>query len=223
MDRITHSNITFNSTAMTVSNSGGGTLRTCTDEWYEDDRPEYEKFFGMDEKEIYKKYGLVFTEVKTRNGLTIKVNGKSRYEISSDFEAKLWLIKKGFVKYVRGREVWNEEALNEGWENAWTPPENYKAPKKSKELGHVYFVESQGYWKIGRATAARIKIRIKEQQPDKVLAVSPITSRFKTLERKLHKMFKDKRVLKYEVFRNLNKDDIKVIMNELGNKINVAI
>jgi len=223
MDRITHSNITFNSTAMTVSNSGGGTLRTFTDEWYEDDKPEYEKFFGMGEKEIYEKYGLVFTKVKTRNGLTIKVNGKSRYEISSDFEAKLWLIKKGFVKYVRGREVWNEEALNEGWQNAWTPPENYKAPKKSKELGHVYFVESQGYWKIGRATAARIKIRIKEQQPDKVLAVSPITSRFKTLERKLHKMFKDKRVLKYEVFRNLNKDDIKVIMNELGNKINVDI
>jgi len=53
--------------------------------------------------------------------------------------------------------------------------------------------------------------------------VSPITSKFKTLERKLHKMFKDNRVLKYEVFRNLNKDDIKVIMNELGNKINVAI
>ena len=102
------------------------------------------------------------------------------------------------VKYVRGKEVWNEEALDEGWENAWTPPENYKAPKKSKELGHVYFVESQGYWKIGRATAARIKIRIKEQQPDKVLAVSPITSKFKTLERKLHKMIKDKRVLKYE-------------------------
>ena len=36
-------------------------------------------------------------------------------------------------------------------------------------------------------------------------------------------MFKDNRVLKYEVFRNLNKEDIKVIMNELGNKINVAI
>ena len=47
--------------------------------------------------------------------------------------------------------------------------------------------------------------------------------RRKNLERKLHKMFKEKRVLKYEVFRNLNKDDIKVIMKELGNKINVAI
>ena len=124
-----------------------------------------------------------------------------RYKISSDFEAELWLIKKGFVKYVRGKKVWNEEALDEGWENAWTPPENYKAPKKSKELGHVYFVESQGYHKIGRATAARIKIRIKEQQPDKVLAVSPITSKFKTLERKLHKMFKDKTVYLNAPFR----------------------
>ena len=36
-------------------------------------------------------------------------------------------------------------------------------------------------------------------------------------------MFKDKRVLKYEVFRNLNKDDIKVIMKELGNKINIVM
>ena len=182
-----------------------------------DKRPRHEKFFGMTEDEIYKEYGLVFTKTD------ISIGGEIQYKISSDFEAELWFIKKGFVKYVRGKKVWNDEALEQGWENAWTPPENYKAPKKSKELGHVYFVESQGYWKIGRATAARIKIRIKEQQPDKVLAVSPITSKFKTLERKLHKMFKDKRVLKYEVFRNLNKDDIKVIMNELGNKINVDI
>ena len=215
--------LVFNTNDFTITTTGDGTIRTWTGNYEEDTRTEHEKFFGMDEKEIYKKYGLVFTKVKTRKGNTISVNGKERYEITSDFEAMLWLIKKGFVKYVRGKEVWNEEALDEGWENAWTPPENYKAPKKSKELGHVYFVESQGYWKIGRATAARIKIRIKEQQPDKVLAVSPITSKFKTLERKLHKMFKDKRVLKYEVFRNLNKDDIKVIMNELGNKINVDI
>ena len=215
--------LVFDKNNFTVTTTGNGTIRTWAGNYEEDTRTEHEKFFGMDEKEIYKNYGLVFTKVKTHKGNTITFNGKERYEITSDFEAMLWLIRKGFVKYVRGKEVWNEEALDEGWENAWTPPENYKAPKKSKELGHVYFVESQGYWKIGRATAARIKIRIKEQQPDKVLAVSPITSKFKTLERKLHKMFKDKRVLKYEVFRNLNKDDIKVIMNELGNKINVVI
>ena len=211
--------LVFNKDAnnFTVTTTGSGTIRTWESEYEEDTRPEHVKFFGMDEETIYKKYGIVFKETD------IFINGVKQYEMSSDFEAMLWLIRKGFVKYVRGKEVWNEEALDEGWENAWTPPESYKAPEKSKEWGHVYFVESQGYWKIGRATASRIKIRIKEQQPDKVLAVSPITSKFKTLERKLHKMFKDKRVLKYEVFRNLNKDDIKVIMNELGNKINVDI
>ena len=217
MDRITIPNITFNTHDMTVSNTGSGSISTFPSTFAPDTRPKHERFFGMSEDEIYKEYGLVFTKTD------ISIGGEIQYKISSDFEAELWFIKKGFVKYVRGKKIWNDEALEQGWENAWTPPENYKAPKKSKELGHVYFVESQGYHKIGRATAARIKIRIKEQQPDKVLAVSPITSKFKTLERKLHKMFKDKRVLKYEVFRNLNKDDIKVIMNELGNKINVDI
>ena len=222
MDRITIPNITFNTHNMTVSNTGSGLLSTFSDVLDTDERSEIEKLFGLTEEEIYKEYGISFKENK------ISFNGewsryKTTFQIENDAAAKLWLIQKGFIKYVRGKEIWNEEAIEHGWENAWTPPENYKAPKKSKELGHVYFVESQGYWKIGRATAARIKIRIKEQQPDKVLAVSPITSKFKTLERKLHKMFKDKRVLKYEVFRNLNKDDIKVIMNELGNKINVAI
>ena len=217
MDRVTIPNITFNTHDMTVSNTGSGTISTFPSTFAPDTRPKHERFFGMSEDEIYKEYGLVFTKTD------ISIGGEIQYKISSDFEAELWFIKKGFVKYVRGKKVWNDEALEQGWENAWTPPENYKAPKKSKELGHVYFVESQGQHKIGRATAARIKIRIKEQQPDKVLAVSPITSKFKTLERKLHKMFKDKRVLKYEVFRNLNKDDIKVIMNELGNKINVDI
>ena len=206
-----------NTNNFTVTTTGSGTIRTWTGEYEEDTRPEHVKFFGMDEETIYKKYGICFKETD------IFINGVKQYEMSSDFEAMLWLIRKGFVKYVRGKEVWNEEALDEGWENAWTPPENYKAPKKSSEWGHVYFVESKGYWKIGRATASRIKIRIKEQQPDKVLAVSPRRSDFKSLERKLHKMFKDKRVLKYEVFRNLNKDDIKVIMNELGNKINIVI
>ena len=217
MDRVTIPNITFNTHDMTVSNTGSGTISTFPSTFAPDTRPKHERFFGMSEDEIYKEYGLVFTKTD------ISIGNEVQYKISSDFEAELWFIKKGFVKYVRGKKVWNDEALEQGWENAWTPPENYKAPNKSKELGHVYFVESQGYHKIGRATAARIKIRIKEQQPDKVLAVSPITSKFKTLERKLHKMFKDKRVLKYEVFRNLNKNDIKVIMNELGNKINVDI
>ena len=77
--------------------TGHGAIGTWKGHYEEDTRTEHEKFFNMDEKEIYEKYGLIFTEVKTRNGLTIKSNGKSRYKISSDFEAKLWLIKIGFI------------------------------------------------------------------------------------------------------------------------------
>ena len=165
----------FNKNECTVTTTGDGTIRTWVGDYEKDTRTEHEKFFGMDEETIYKKYGICFKETD------IFINGVRQYEMSSDFEAMLWLIRKGFVKYVRGKEVWNEEALDEGWENAWTPPESYKAPEKSKEWGHVYFVESQGYHKIGRATASRIKIRIKEQQPDKVLAVSPRRSDFKSL------------------------------------------
>ena len=216
MNRLTVPNISFN-TKETVNTTGNNIICTYSSSYEEDTRTEHEKFFGMSEEEIYKKYGLCFTKTK------YKINGKVQYKIDSDFEAELWLIKKGFVKYVRGRKVWQDEALEQGWENAWTPPKNYKGPKNLRELGHVYFVESQGYHKIGRATATRIKVRIKEQCPDKILAVSPRRSDFKKLERKLHKMFKEKRVLKYEVFRNLNKEDIKIIMNELGNKINIVI
>tara|TARA_R100000657_G_scaffold11904_1_gene7790 strand:- start:129 stop:779 length:651 start_codon:yes stop_codon:yes gene_type:complete len=216
MNRLTVPNISFN-TKETVNTTGNNIICTYSSSYKKDTRTEHEKFFGMSEEEIYKKYGLCFTKTK------YTINGKVQYKIDSDFEAELWLIKKGFVKYVRGRKVWQDEALEQGWENAWTPPKNYKGQKNRRELGHVYFVESQGYHKIGRATATRIKVRIKEQCPDKILAVSPRRSDFKTLERKLHKMFKEKRVLKYEVFRNLNKEDIKIIMNELGNKINIVI
>ena len=83
---------------------------TWVGDYEEDTRPEHEKFFGMGEKEIYEKYGICFTKTD------IEINGVRQYKMSSDFEAKLWLIKKGFVKYVRGKEVWNEEALDEGWD-----------------------------------------------------------------------------------------------------------
>ena len=85
-----------------------------------DKRPRHEKFFGMTEDEIYKEYGLVFTKTN------ISIGNEIQYKISSDFEAELWMIKKGFIKYVRGVKVWHDEALEHGWENAWTPPEDYK-------------------------------------------------------------------------------------------------
>jgi hypothetical protein len=203
--------------------AGTGTLKTfCGDIYEEDTRTEHEKFFNMDEKEIYKKYGLVFTEVKTRNGLTIKSNGKSRYEISSDFEAKLWLIKKGFITYHKGKERWNNQALDEGWENGWSPPVKSKA-KNNQGKGHVYFVKSKNFHKIGSSSAAQIQRRIKYQKPMEILAVSPKIEDYRKLEKELHHHFADKRVLKYEVFENLTEEDIKYIMNKLGNKIHVKV
>ena len=195
---------------------GNGTLRTTVDFWEEDTRPKHEKFFGMGEKEIHEKYGLCFKETD------VIINGEKQYEISSDFEAKLWLLKKGFVKYVRGREVWNDQALNEGWDNGWTPLVKSKA-KNNQGKGHVYFVKSKNFHKIGSSSAAQIQRRIKYQKPMEILAVSPKIENYRKLEKELHHHFADKRVLKYEVFENLNQADIEYIMNKLGNKIAVKI
>ena len=175
-----------------------------------DKRPKHERFFGMTEDEIYKEYGLVFTKTN------ISIANEIQYKISSDFEAELWMIKKGFVKYVRGKKVWHDEALEHGWENAWTPPKNYELTKKSKELGHVYFIKSQGDYKIGSSNSKRIQRRVIGQCPDEILAISKPRTEFREYEKQLHKKFAAKRVLKYEIFKNLTQDEINWIINELG-------
>ena len=175
-----------------------------------DKRPRHEKFFGMTEDEIYKEYGLVFTKTN------ISIGNEIQYKISSDFEAELWMIKKGFIKYVRGKKVWHDEALEHGWENAWTPPKNYEPTKKSKQLGHVYFIKSQGDYKIGSSNAKRIQRRVIGQCPDEILAISKPRTKFREYEKQLHKKFAAKRVLKYEIFKNLTKDEINWIIKELG-------
>ena len=175
-----------------------------------DKRPRHEKFFGMTEDEIYKEYGLVFTKTN------ISIGNEIQYKISSDFEAELWMIKKGFIRYVRGKKVWHDEALEHGWENAWTPPKNYEPTKKSKQLGHVYFIKSQGDYKIGSSNAKRIQRRVIGQCPDEILAISKPRTKFREYEKQLHKKFAAKRVLKYEIFKNLTKDEISWIIKELG-------
>ena len=175
-----------------------------------DKRPRHEKFFGMTEDEIYKEYGLVFTKTD------ICIGNEIQYRISSDFEAELWMIKKGFIRYVRGKKVWHDEALEHGWENAWTPPKNYEPTKKSKQLGHVYFIKSQGDYKIGSSNAKRIQRRVIGQCPDEILAISKPRTKFREYEKQLHKKFAAKRVLKYEIFKNLTENEINWIIEELG-------
>ena len=171
----------------------------------------------MTEKEIYKEYGLVFTKTD------ICIGNEIQYKISSDFEAELWMIKKGFVKYVRGKKVWHDEAFEQGWENAWTPPEDYKPTKKSKELGHVYFFKSANSHKVGCSCENNIKNRVRQQLPDEVLAVSPARNDYKKLEKKIHKMFAKNRVARYEIFNDLTEDEVQEIKKMLGNKIAVKI
>ena len=63
------------------------------------DKPpkDHEKLFGMTEDMIYKKFGLHFTETR------ISINGRPTYKIESDHDAMLWLIRKGFVTYHKGK------------------------------------------------------------------------------------------------------------------------
>ena len=190
--------------------TGNGIISTYPCTFETDDRPKHEKFFGMTEDEIYKEYGLVFTKTN------ISIANEIQYKISSDFEAELWMIKKGFIKYVRGKKVWHDEALEHGWENAWTPPKNYEPTKKSKQLGHVYFIKSQGDYKIGSSNSKRIQRRVIGQCPDEILAISKPRTKFREYEKQLHKKFAAKRVLKYEIFKNLTKDEINWIIKELG-------
>ena len=181
-----------------------------------EERSEIERLFGLSEEEIFKEYGISFKKNK------ISFHGQTTYQIENDAEAKIWLLKKGFIKYVRGKEVWNEEAIEEGWVNGWSPPVKSKA-KNNQGKGHVYFVKSKNFHKIGSSSAAQIQRRIKYQKPMEILAVSPKIEDYRKLEKELHHHFADKRVLKYEVFENLTEEDIKYIMNKLGNKIHVKV
>ena len=194
----------------TFRTTGHEIISTYFNEPEVDKRPRHEKFFDMTEDEIYKEYGLVFTKTN------ISIGNEIQYKISSDFEAELWMIKKGFVKYVRGKKVWHDEALEHGWENAWTPPKNYEPTKKSKQLGHVYFIKSQGDYKIGSSNSKRIQRRVIGQCPDEILAISKPRTEFREYEKQLHRKFATKRVLKYEIFKNLTQDEINWIINELG-------
>ena len=54
------------------------------------------------------------------------------------------------------------------------------------------------------------------QCPDEILAISKPRTNFRQYEKQLHRKFAAKRVLKYEIFKNLTEDEINWIINELG-------
>ena len=184
---------------------------------FKDKEPkDHEKLFGMTEDMIYKKFGFHFTETR------ISINGRPTYKIESDHDAMLWLIRKGFVTYYKGKERWNNQALDEGWENGWTPNHDSIVEKK-KEYGHVYFFKSANSFKVGCSCENNIKNRVRQQLPDEVLAVSPARDDYKALEKKIHKMFAKNRVARYEIFNDLTEKEVQKIKKMLGNKIAVKI
>ena len=176
----------------------------------------YERLFGMTENEIYKKFGLIFKQTD------IYCNGEPTYEIESDHEAELYLIKKGFLKYVKGKSKWHDQAMDEGWKNGWTPNPDSVVEKK-KELGHVYFFKSANSHKVGCSCENNIKNRVRQQLPDEVLAVSEARADYKDLEKKIHRMFSKNQVGRYEIFNDLTEKDVNKIKKLLGNKIAVKI
>ena len=45
---------------------------------------------------------------------------------------KISRIKKGFLKYVKGKSKWHDQAMDEGWKNGWTPnPDSIVEKKKN--------------------------------------------------------------------------------------------
>ena len=201
----------------TYLNEGEIENRNISGLTFKDKQPkDHEKLFGMTEDMIYKKFGLYFTETR------ISINGRPTYKIESDHDAMLWLIRKGFVTYHKGKERWNHQALDEGWENGWTPNPDSIVEKK-KEYGHVYFFKSANSFKVGCSCESNIKNRVRQQLPDEVLAVSPARDDYKALEKKIHKMFAKNRVARYEIFNDLTEKEVQKIKKMLGNKIAVKI
>ena len=88
--------------------------------------------------------------------------------------------------------------------------------QKLTTVGCVYFIKSCGDYKIGSSNVTRIKRRIMGQCPDEILAVSKPRTKFRQYEKQLHKKFAAKRVLKYEIFKNLTEHEINWIIEELG-------
>ena len=207
---------------MTFSYSNQGTnsptvpLTTIDGVTFGEKPKPHEKLFCMTEDEIYKKFGLIFKETN------IQCRGEPTYEIESDHEAELYLIKKGFLKYVKGKSKWHGQAMDEGWKNGWTPNPDSIVEEK-KELGHVYFFKSANSHKVGCSCENNIKNRVRQQLPDEVLAVSPARNDYKKLEKKIHRMFAKNRVARYEIFNDLTEDEVQEIKKMLGNKIAVKI
>ena len=88
--------------------------------------------------------------------------------------------------------------------------------RETKQIGHVYFYESAGNFKIGKSCCQQIQKRLLRQRPDKVIAVSEASNNYHKLEKDLHREYASKRMGRYEIFCGLTKTEIKKIQKKLG-------
>lgn len=99
---------------------------------------------------------------------------------------------------------------------------SFKADKKAREreearaLGHVYFYESAGNFKIGKSCCEQIHKRLRRQRPDKVIAISEASNNYHKLEKDLHREYASKRMGRYEIFCGLTKVEIRKITKKLN-------
>ena len=92
---------------------------------------------------------------------------------------------------------------------------SYSKQTKAKEIGHVYFFESAGNFKIGKSCCEQIHKRVRHQRPDKVIAISEASNNYHKLEKDLHREYASKRMGRYEIFCGLTKVEIRKITEKL--------
>ena len=92
---------------------------------------------------------------------------------------------------------------------------SYSKRTKAKEIGHVYFFESAGNFKIGKSCCEQIHKRVRHQRPDKVIAISEASNNYHKLEKDLHREYASKRMGRYEIFCGLTKVEIRKITEKL--------
>ena len=92
---------------------------------------------------------------------------------------------------------------------------SYLKRTKAKEIGHVYFFESAGNFKIGKSCCEQIHKRLRRQRPDKVIAISEASNNYHKLEKDLHREYASKRMGRYEIFCGLTKVEIRKITEKL--------
>ena len=168
--------------------------------------------------QVYQPYSTIRT---TTSGQLVFSSGGSNVIISNEPQPLQYVISEAELNELQLEAEPLEISFHGHRAYRFVAKKGSKRHKKEIEqklttVGCVYFIKSCGDYKIGSSNVTRIKRRIMGQCPDEILAVSKPRTKFREYEKQLHKKFAAKRVLKYEIFKNLTEDEINWIIKELG-------